>query len=332
MLVAIVGDVHGRFFRVEEWVEELEKNLGEPVAVVLAVGDIETFATPDDHRRKSTKRNMPAEFAAYARGERTMRREFVFVGGNNEDFEDLERFPHGGELVSGVRYLGRAGVRTVHGLRVAFLSGIYAPTRFDRPRIAATSAESSKQAGYFRQADVDVVRAVPSADMLILHEWPRGIAGRDSAVARAGARGIRQRHWPQVGNPHAAAVVSGLRPRWVLCGHLHVPHAATLRWDDGRVTRVACLDQAARPDGGFLWMRWEGSAVRAVGWGTSGEVEWKPGMPWDERQTASRIRVEPRERRGSAMAPAMGEEDPEGDDSHDHPPSVPPSAADPEER
>ncbi len=332
MLVAVVGDVHGRFFRVEEWVEELEKNLGEQVSVVLAVGDVETFATPDDHRRKSTKRNMPAEFAAYARGERAMRREFVFVGGNNEDFEDLERFPHGGELVPGVRYLGRAGVRTIHGLRVAFLSGIYAPTRFDRPRIPATSAESSKQAGYFRQADVDIVRAVPSADVLLLHEWPRGIAGRDSAVARAGARGIRQRHWPQVGNPHAAAVVSALRPRWVLCGHLHVPHAATLRWDDGRVTRVACLDQAARADGALLWMRWESTAVRAVGWGTSGEVAWKPGLPWDERQTASRIRVEPRERRGSTMAPAMGDMD---DDDHDHDhdegrASAPPSATEPE--
>ena len=89
MLVAIVGDVHGRFFRVEEWVEELEKNLGEPVAVVLAVGDIETFATPDDHRLKSTNRNMPDEFAAYARVERTIRSEFVFVGGNTEYFEDL---------------------------------------------------------------------------------------------------------------------------------------------------------------------------------------------------------------------------------------------------
>ncbi len=314
MLVAVVGDVHGRFFRVEEWVEALEKNLGEEVAMVIAVGDVETFPTPDDHRRKSTKRNMPAEFAAYARGERRMRREFIFVGGNNEDFEDLERFPGGGELVPGVQYLGRAGARTLQGLRVAFLSGIYAPTRFDRPRLPATNAENSKQAGYFRQADVDAVRAVAAADVLLLHEWPRGIAGRESAVAKAGARGIRQRHWPQVGNPYAAAVVSALRPRWVLCGHLHVPHAATLRWDDGRVTRVCCLDQASRPDGALLWMRWEGNVVRAVGWGDSGEVHWRPGMPWDERQTAPRIRIEPRDTRGGMMsddAPTRDSEPPE---------------------
>ena len=70
MLVAAVGDVHGRFFRVEEWIDTLEQSRGERVAAVLSVGDVETFSTADDHRRKATKRTMPAEFAAYARGER----------------------------------------------------------------------------------------------------------------------------------------------------------------------------------------------------------------------------------------------------------------------
>ncbi len=292
MLVAVVGDVHGRFFRVEEWVDALERARGEEVAFVLAVGDVETFSTPDDHRRKSTKRHMPAEFAEYARGERKMRREFVFVGGNNEDFEDLERYPNGGELVPGVRYLGRAGEATVHGIRIAFLSGIYAPTRFERPRLPATGPETSKQAGYFRQNDVDAVKAVAAADILLIHEWPRGVAGRESAVARACARGIRPRHWPQVGNPYAASVVTRLKPPWVLCGHLHVPHAASLRWDDGKITRVACLDQASKPDGGFFWMDWDHGAVRAVGWGTSGQSSWRPTQAWDERQTSSKIRTE----------------------------------------
>ncbi len=289
MLVAAVGDVHGRFFRVEEWVEALERARGQEVDLVLAVGDVETFPTADDHRRKSTKRSMPAEFAAYSSGARQMRRPFVFVGGNNEDFEDLEALPDGGELAPNVDYLGRAGVRTLQGLRVAYLSGIYAPTRFDRPRVKPASRETSKQAGYFRQPEVDAALTVPAADIVLVHEWPRGIAGRDSAVARSGARGIRQAYWPNVGNPYAAALLGALRPAWALCGHLHVPHAAALTWDDGRVTRVACLDQAARAEAGFLWMRWEDGAVQEVGWGTSGVATWHAGEVWDERQTAERI-------------------------------------------
>lgn len=261
------------------------------MAFVLAVGDVETFSTPDDHRRKATKRAMPAEFAAYASGARRMRRPFVFVGGNNESFEDLETMPEGGELAPDVRYLGRAGVKEVHGLHVAYLSGIYAPTRFTRPRLAVDRPENARQAGYFRQPEVDAVKQVPRADMLVLHEWPRGIADRGSAVAKVGARGIRPAHWPQVGNPYASSLVTHLRPPWVLCGHLHVPHAVSLHWDDDRVTRVVCLDQAAKPEGSVLWMKFDGHDATAVGWGTSGEVSWQPGDPWDERQSAPRIRI-----------------------------------------
>lgn len=91
-------------------------------------------------------------------------------------------------------------------------------------------------------------------------------------------------------------------------------HCAQCYWS-GRVTRVCCLDQASRADGALLWMRWEGNVVRAVGWGDSGEVHWRPGMPWDERQTASRIRIEPTATRGGMMsddaAPARDSEPPE---------------------
>jgi predicted phosphodiesterase len=291
MLVAVVGDVHGRFFRVEDWVDQLEQSRGEAVAFVLAVGDVETFSTPDDHRRKATKRNMPAEFSAYASGERTMRRPFVFAGGNNESFEDLEAMPDGGVLAPNVSYLGRAGVKDLWGLQVAYLSGIYAPTRYSRPRLPVDRPENARQAGYFRAPEVDAVKAVAKADMLVMHEWPRGIADRGSAVAKVGARGIRPTHWPQVGNPHASALVTHLRPPWVLCGHLHVPHAVSLHWDDDRVTRVVCLDQAAKPEGAVLWFKYEGSEVRCAGWGATGEVSWEPGDPWDERQSAPRIRI-----------------------------------------
>lgn len=289
MLVAVVGDIHGRFFRVEEWLRGIEDARKQPVELVIAVGDVETFATADDHRRKATKRTMPAEFAAYSQHERTMERPFWFVGGNNEAFEDLEKMPDGGELTTNVRYLGHAGLKTLHGLRVAYLSGIFAPTRYDRPRLAATTRETIKQAGYFRDTEVAALRGLTGVDVLLLHEWPRGVAGRESAVARAESRGIRQGYWPLVGNPHASELMMSLRPAWVLCGHLHVPHATTVTWTNARPTRVVCLDQAARAESGFLWMEWQNGQAVEVGWGTDSTPTWTEGQAWDERQTAGRI-------------------------------------------
>ncbi|HSP18509.1 MAG TPA: metallophosphoesterase, partial [Myxococcaceae bacterium] len=100
-LIVGVGDIHGRFHRVRTWLDSLERALDRPVDAVLAVGDVEAFAAPDDHRRKAAKRSMPAEFAAFARGESQMARPFYFIGGNNEDFEGLHALPDGGEVAPG---------------------------------------------------------------------------------------------------------------------------------------------------------------------------------------------------------------------------------------
>ncbi|HET9035785.1 MAG TPA: metallophosphoesterase, partial [Myxococcaceae bacterium] len=154
-LIVGVGDIHGRFHRVRTWLDTLERTLERPVDAVLAVGDVEAFATADDHRRKAAKRTMPAEFEAFARGESRMTRPFSFIGGNNEDFESLHGLPEGGEVAPGVHYLGRVGTATIAGIRIGWLSGIYAPKWLDTPLQSPTTAATRKQAGYFRRAEVD---------------------------------------------------------------------------------------------------------------------------------------------------------------------------------
>ena len=68
LLIVGVGDIHGRFQRVEQWLAQLEEARGRPVDLVFAVGDVEAFTQSEDHRRKAAKRGMPAEFAEYAAG------------------------------------------------------------------------------------------------------------------------------------------------------------------------------------------------------------------------------------------------------------------------
>src|SRR5687768_76284 len=145
LLVVGVGVIHGRCHRVETWLEALESARGRPVDLVLAVGDVEAFRRADDHRRKAAKRTMPAEFAEYADGLAQVKRPLYFIGGNNEDFEALHDSPEGCDLAPNVHYLGRAGLRTVKGLRVAYLSGIHAPRFFEQPLKRPTSLDSAKQ-------------------------------------------------------------------------------------------------------------------------------------------------------------------------------------------
>jgi lariat debranching enzyme len=278
LLVAGVGDIHGRFRRVESWLDALAAARGREVDLVLAVGDVEAFRVADDHRRKTTKRLMPAEFAEYADGVRTMKRPLYFIAGNNEDFEALHDTPEGLQLAPNVHYLGRAGVKELHGLRVGYLSGIHAPRFYDQPLKRPRSLDTAKQAGYFRVPEVETVMAVRDVDVLLVHEWPRGLPQRAQEQGVPAGRTLPS-YW--IGNPITRRLVETVHPKWVLCGHSHRAFAVTMGGHGSRpATRVACLDQATRPEESVFWMELQGREVVCAGWGTSGEVAWRAGQPW----------------------------------------------------
>lgn len=290
LLVAGVGDIHGRFHRVEAWLDALEAARGRPVDFVLAVGDVEAFRRADDHRRKAAKRTMPAEFAEYADGLRRMKRPLYFIGGNNEDFEAVHDAPEGCELAPNVHYLGRAGLRTLKGLRIAYLSGIHAPRFYEQPLKRPTSLDTAKQAGYFRNFEVERLLPLRDVDILLVHEWPRGLPqqARDEGLV---SDRLLPSNW--IGNPITRRLVETLQPRWVLCGHSHKAFAVSLGGDNRRpVSRVVCLDQAARADESVFWLHFEGREAVSGGWGVSGAVAWRAGEPWNMSVLPPRMPVE----------------------------------------
>ncbi len=274
LFIAAVGDIHGRFHRVDEWLRQLEEARGRELDFTLAVGDVEAFPNPESPLRKGSKKALPAEFQEFAVGRRRMVRPMYFSGGNNEDFRGLHGIQGGGPLSEDLHYLGRAGVRKLKGLQVGWLSGIFAPKHFENPLAEPKDAATSKQAGYFRRADLQQLEGA-SADLLMVHEWPRGIVPR---VAPPPA-GLRAFKFPWIGNAVTRTLVGHVKPQWVLCGHSHTPFAATLPPS----IRIACLDQAAKPEGAIFWIEWEGGEAVAAGWGITGAVAWTQDAPWDYR-------------------------------------------------
>lgn len=269
-LLVAIGDIHGRFRRLQGWSERLSAALPLPIRQGLAVGDVEAFRDPDDQRRKATKRVMPAEFAAFADGAASLDFPLAFVGGNNEDFETLAGIPEGGELAPGISFLGRSGVVQLAGLKIAYLSGIHAPRFYDAPLLPPRDAASRKHAGYFRRAEVERLARLRRADVLVLHEWPRGLI-------RSGFEGGPS---PWMGNPISRSLCEKLRPAWVLCGHGHRAWASEWRWSDGTLTRVACLDELTSPEQSLLWMEVDAGHVTRVGFGFDPRPAWEEGRAW----------------------------------------------------
>lgn len=288
MLSVGIGDIHGRLHRVADWLRELERALGKPIDLAISVGDLEAFRSADDHRRKAVKRGMPVEYVEYAEGRRSLPARLHFIGGNNEDFDTLFALPEGGRLAGGLEYLGQVGARYFSGLRVAYLSGIYAPRHYTLSRQAPANALSRKHAGYYREPEFAQLADVGPVELLVLHEWPRGLLLR-----KPGAPALQAHRKPWLGSPIAKELVRRLQPRWLWCGHAHVPLATTVHHPGGKLTRVACLDEADQPEGAIHWIEWDGGLPVRAGWGVSGRVDWLAGQPWEEGLTPKAAAPEP---------------------------------------
>jgi hypothetical protein len=227
---------------------------------------------------------MEPEFAPLAEANADLR-EIHFIGGNNEDFAALHDHPRGHRFAGGVYYLGRSGSKKFGSMHVAWLSGINAPKFIDAPIAEPANADTRKQAGYFRRDEIDRVAAMTGVDVLLTHEWPKGLVARARAEKSGIHRALRAYRFPWIGNAHARDIVDRVQPAWLFCGHSHIALATTIHHESGRETRIACLDQAARPDAAVFWLEWnDGRAVRG-GWGIDGSVAWREGERWDESKT-----------------------------------------------
>lgn len=144
-----------------------------------------------------------------------------FVAGNNEEFDVVESLRRGDRALfdpdSRPRLLASSAVE-LEGLRVAGLSGNYAPTQYDRSR----GKLSGERRRHFVREDVERAMALPEVDVLLVHEAPHGlleVAGRD------------------VGCEPVDELLEALSPELCLVGHHHRHAEATL--GDTRVVSLA---------------------------------------------------------------------------------------------
>ncbi|MFO8070351.1 MAG: metallophosphoesterase [Polyangia bacterium] len=224
--IAAAGDVHGAVHALVRGLEAAEERAGRAAELVLQVGDFEP------HRSGGARFEQP----------------LWFIGGNHEPHRFLEQMPDGGEAAPGCRYLGRAGAVEWRGLRIAYLSGIFDPRRYDgeRPEPDAPGGAPPQELLCFRRGDVARLDDLDSADVLLLHDWPSGLerfADPDLLAGRLERMGLER-----AGNPVARELVERLAPRLVLCGHMHMPCRAELPTRRGREAQVICLDKTERAD------------------------------------------------------------------------------------
>ncbi|MFC3478539.1 metallophosphoesterase family protein [Halobacterium litoreum] len=143
-----------------------------------------------------------------------------FIGGNNEDFDVIDALRHGrvrSDDVANATLL-HSTVEDVQGLRVAGLSGNYAPTQFEKPR-AMLHGDRRR---HFVRDDVERAKALSDVDVFLAHEAPHGLPVTEEY---------------EVGCQYIDEILDALDPDLCLVGHHH-EHAESTYGD----TRVVGLE------------------------------------------------------------------------------------------
>ncbi|PSP55831.1 metallophosphoesterase [Halobacteriales archaeon QS_1_67_19] len=143
-----------------------------------------------------------------------------FIAGNNEDFDAIEALRHGRVASSDVEnaVLIAGDVVEVEGLRIAGLSGNYAPSQFERPR---PNLQGERRRHFVRN-DVEQLRQIEDVDVLLTHEAPHGLPVAESY---------------EVGCEYIDDLIEATRPDLCLVGHHH--EHAEFEYGDTRVVSLA---------------------------------------------------------------------------------------------
>ncbi|TAN29982.1 MAG: hypothetical protein EPN30_01520 [Actinomycetota bacterium] len=227
-----IGDVHGQWDCVIEAISSATDILGHVPDLVLQVGDAEALRTESEMAMVAGPQVYAALGDFWRLQEGDLPCPVYFIGGNHEPFQALDEAEqaNGGPPIPwgpNVYYLGRAGAAELHGLNIAWLSGIFRETMPDK------RGNGKKSNYHYVATDIEKTRTqakdLGQIDILVSHDWPQGIEqGR--------------------GTEHILDLNCTLLPQLHVCGHHH-------RFKDAEIfsRRVHALGYV--PDRRFGWWR-----------------------------------------------------------------------------
>ncbi|MGD1805215.1 metallophosphoesterase [Dapis sp. BLCC M126] len=241
---AVVGDVHGYIYTMIDLLQQWENSSNQQLAFILQVGDFEPHRHEADLATMDapTKYRKLADFPDFYEQRAIFPWPIWFIGGNHEPYGFLDQFNTGTEITHNCYYLGRVGSLVLAGLKVVGVSGIYQEEKFhfDRPKVSQISSYSNKDYIIFTEAEIIQALGYKSTDILLLHDWPANII--NPVDAEEFEQQCRSRcYYDLVGNEYAKMLVYELKPKLVVCSHLHKIYRNKISLTSGNLTDIFCL-------------------------------------------------------------------------------------------
>ncbi|EJD06143.1 DBR1-domain-containing protein, partial [Fomitiporia mediterranea MF3/22] len=232
--IAIEGCCHGQLDSIYEHISQLEKQNNYKVDCLLICGDfqamrnhqdLQCMAVPDKYKRIGG-------FYRYYTGEKTAPILTLVIGGNHEASNYMWELYHGGWLAPNIYFLGFAGCVQVNGIRIAGLSGIYAEHHYKLGHFEAIPYNNGALRSIYHVREYDIFRLsqLSSADIVLSHDWPQGIAKHGDADDLLRRKPFFRSDIESnvLGSPPAMQLLRRLKPSWWFSAHLHCRFEATV--------------------------------------------------------------------------------------------------------
>jgi len=207
-----IGDVHGHWDQVVKAIESATHLLGHVPDLVLQVGDAEALRSAEEIAMVAGPQVYALLGSFWELKPGDLACPVYFIGGNHEPWAALDEAVKNSAAIPvpwgpNVYFLGRSGAAQLHGLNIAWLSGIYRPTMFE------TRGSGKKSNYHYVATDTErtkrEAKKLGEIDILVTHDWPAGIEnGR--------------------GTEHIRDLNVGMRPQLHVCGHMHTHRDAKI--------------------------------------------------------------------------------------------------------
>jgi Icc-related predicted phosphoesterase len=189
-LFGVIGDIHGNFTALDRVLRRHPE-----VPFWLCVGDV-----------ASTTGAYPSPVAP-----------LYWIKGNNEDFDRIDAFRTGREIVPNLHYVANGTSIDLGGVSVAGVGGTFAPTWYESAASALPHKPKDDKRRHFVREEIEACQRLGRVDVLLTHEAPKPF-WIDLPTSTTPSRKWRR----DVGKAPISELADALQPRLHCFGHHHV--------------------------------------------------------------------------------------------------------------
>eukprot|EP01056_Protomagalhaensia_sp_Gyna25_P000840 Protomagalhaensia_sp_Gyna_25__839@NODE_1403_length_1867_cov_60_458425_g1131_i0_p1_GENE_NODE_1403_length_1867_cov_60_458425_g1131_i0NODE_1403_length_1867_cov_60_458425_g1131_i0_p1_ORF_typecomplete_len456_score46_83DBR1/PF05011_13/0_00071Metallophos/PF00149_28/0_063CytoC_RC/PF02276_18/0_069_NODE_1403_length_1867_cov_60_458425_g1131_i0581425 len=207
--------------------------------------DLDSLACPRNYRQLR-------DFPSYYEGTQQAPFLTLFIGGNHEASGFLLPLWFGGWVAPNIYYLGRSGVVTIDGFRLAGVSGIYKRHDYQRGYYERMPLNESTMRSVYHVREIELKKLAMVGGPLRLvmsHDWPTEAVQSPYDQARL----LRKKPYfkddleaKELGNPHLTSLLRRLKPAFWMSAHLHVNFQCQFCHSDDTTTTFVSHDKPKR--------------------------------------------------------------------------------------